>query len=67
MLGFGLVPLAAASNAAPAVGYADIATVSKEANDVIATIAEGLADDGRLDGSEVREVRREIADNGFRA
>jgi hypothetical protein len=63
MLGFGLVPLAAASNAAPAVGYADIATVSKEANDVIATIAEGLADDGRLDGSEVREVRREIADN----
>jgi hypothetical protein len=64
MLGFRLVPMAdAASNAAPAVGYADIAAISKEANDVISTIADGLADDGRLDGSEVRVVRKEIADN----
>ncbi|WP_051410529.1 phage regulatory CII family protein [Mesorhizobium sp. LNHC221B00] len=63
LLGFRLVPLAAEANTAPQVGYADIAVVSKEANDVITKIAEGLADDGKLDGSEVREVRKEIADN----
>jgi len=62
MLGFRLVPLQAESDGS-GVGVADLAAVSKEANDVVGTIARGLADDGRLDGAEKREARKEIAEN----
>lgn len=62
MLGYRLVPLAEAEVIGRNVGVADIAAVSKEANDVVGTIARGLAD-GKLDGAETREARKEIAEN----
>ncbi|MDX8513566.1 phage regulatory CII family protein [Mesorhizobium captivum] len=61
MLGFRLAPIAEAE-AGGQVGVGDIAAISKEANDVVGTIARGLAD-GRLDGAETREARKEIAEN----
>jgi hypothetical protein len=63
MLGFRLTPLQAEADGGEAVGVSDLAAVSKGANDVLGTIAAGLADDGRLDGSEKRQVRKEIAEN----
>lgn len=62
LLGFRLVPLDQAEGDGGEVGYADLAAVSKESNDVVSKLADALAD-GPLDGAERREVRKEIAED----